>query len=157
MSTEIVGEAIFIGQGGDRFGEDRSMGITSLRYKVAPEDTQGRVFIIEQTMHAKGGPARHLHLEQDEWFYAVQGDFVIEIGEARYTMSDGDSCFAPRQVPHAWAYVGEGIGRIVIAFTPAGMMEAFFNKTMQAKAMPAPDPELWLAHGMKLVGPPLAV
>ncbi len=157
MSKKSAAGAMFIGQGEDRFGQERSMGITSLRYKIATQDTDGRAFVIEQTMHAKGGPARHLHMEQEEWFYVVQGEFVIEIGEDRYTLSDGDACFAPRQVPHVWAYVGEGIGRILIAFTPAGKMEAFFNETIKARAMPPQDPELWLAHDMQLLGPPLTV
>lgn len=26
-------------------------------------------FILESTFLAKGGPARHLHYDQDEWFY----------------------------------------------------------------------------------------
>jgi len=60
-------------------------------------------------------------------------------------------------VPHVWAYVGTGPGRILIAFTPAGKMEAFFNETTKARAMPGQDPDLWRAHGMEVVGPPLPV
>ena len=36
--------------------------------------------MLENTFHAKGGPARHLHYDQDEWFYAVEGEFIIEVG-----------------------------------------------------------------------------
>jgi quercetin 2,3-dioxygenase len=64
---------------------------------------------------------------------------------------------APRQVPHVWAFVGEARGRILIAFLPAGKMEAFFREVTKANAMPPQDPELWRAHGMELLGPPLLI
>jgi hypothetical protein len=36
-------------------------------------------------------------------------------------------------------------------------MEAFFRVVTAADAMPPRDPDLWRAHGMELLGPPLAV
>jgi quercetin 2,3-dioxygenase len=72
-------------------------------------------------------------------------------------LQPGDSLLAPRCVPHVWASVGETRGRILITFMPAGKMEAFFRAVTKANAMPPQDPELWRAHGMELVGPPLAV
>jgi hypothetical protein len=36
-------------------------------------------------------------------------------------------------------------------------MEAFFRVVTAADAMPPQDPDLWRAHGMELLGPPLAV
>ena len=113
--------------------------------------------MLENTFHTKGGPARHLHYEQDEWFYCVEGEFVIEVGQERMTLSPGDSVFAPRKVPHVWAHVGDARGRILIAFTPAGQMEAFFREVTKANAMAPQDPALWRAHGMELLGPPLQV
>jgi quercetin 2,3-dioxygenase len=56
-----------------------------------------------------------------------------------------------------WAFVGEGVGRMIVAFTPAGKMEAFFREVTTTEAMPAMDPDLWLAHGMRVLGPPLPV
>ena len=121
-----------------------------------PHDSAG-LLILENTFHAPGGPARHLHYDQDEWFYVVEGEFVIEIGDERRQLQPGDSVLAPRQTPHVWAYIGGARGRILIAFQPAGLMEAFFREVTKAQAMPPQDPALWQAHGMQLVGPPLTV
>jgi hypothetical protein len=63
--------------------------------------------------------------------------------------------FAPRQIPHMWAYTGGIRGSILIAFTPAGKMESFFREVTKVNAMPAQDPNLWRAHDMELLGPPL--
>ncbi len=154
-----VPRALLVRSGEDRFGEYRGLGISAIQFKVMPQDSSG-IFVIENTFRAKGGPARHLHYEQEEWFYALEGEFVFEIGEERFRLHPGESLLAPRRVPHVWAYTGVStgnLGRILIAFMPAGKMEAFFREVTKANAMPPQDPELWRAHGMELVGPPLQV
>lgn len=140
----------------DQFGEHRGLGVSAITFKVTPKDSDG-VFIIENTFHEKGGPARHLHYDQDEWFYAVEGEFILEVGQEKFTLNPGDSVLAPRKVPHVWAYTGGGRGRMLIAFMPAGKMESFFREVTKANAMPPQDPELWRSHGMELLGPPLKV
>lgn len=145
-----------VAAGDDQFGEHRSLGVSAISFKVSMQDRNG-LLIIENTFHARGGPARHLHYEQDEWFCALEGEFVIEVGQERLRMTPGDSLLAPRNVPHVWAFVGEGRGRMLIVFSPAGTMEAFFREVTKAHAMPPQDPALWRAHGMELLGPPLPV
>lgn len=155
MSTSTP-DAIRVAAGADCLGEQRGLGVSVIAFKVVPSDNSG-LLILENTFHAKGGPARHLHTDQEEWFYAVEGEFVIEIGLERLRLYPGDSLMAPRQVPHVWAHVGDGQGRMLIAFNPAGKMEAFFREVTKADAMPPQDPALWRAHGMELLGPPLRV
>ena len=148
--------AFLVAAGEDRFGEDRGLGISFIRFKVMPEDSRN-IFVIENEFHGKGGPARHLHHDQEEWFYAVEGEFIAEVGQESVRLSPGDSLLAPRQVPHVWAHIGEGRGRMLIVFNPAGKMEAFFREVTKANAMPPQDPALWQAFGMELLGPPLVV
>lgn len=145
-----------IAAGEDRFGDYRGLGVSSIQFKVLPQDSNG-ILILENTFHDKGGPARHLHYEQDEWFYAVEGEFIIEVGQEQMRLNPGDSLVAPRNVPHVWAHVGNTPGRILIAFMPAGRMEAFFREVTKTNAMPAQDPKLWRDHGMELLGPPLSL
>lgn len=141
--------------GADLFGEKRGLGVSEISFKVVPKDEQG-LFVIENTFHTKGGPAKHLHFEQDEWFYAVEGEFILEVGQERFTLQPGDSLLAPRKIPHVWAFSGNSSrGRMLITFMPAGKMEAFFREVTKANAMPPQDPQLWKAHGMELLGPPL--
>ena len=140
----------------DQFGERRGLGVSAITFKVTPKDSNG-IFIVENTFHEKGGPAKHLHYDQDEWFYAVEGEFLLEVGQEQFRLKPGDSVLAPRKIPHVWAYTGGNRGRMLIAFMPAGKMEAFFREVTKANAMPPQDPELWRSHGMELLGPPLKV
>ena len=156
MNNIPAAPALHVAAGEDRFGGHRGLGISTIAFKVVPQDSSG-VLILENTFQAKGGPARHLHYDQDEWFYAVEGEFLMEVGQERLRLKPGDSLLAPRKVPHVWAYVGDARGRILIAFMPAGRMESFFREVTRANAMPPQDPELWRAHGMELLGPPLSV
>lgn len=147
---------VWVAAGADRYGEHRGLGISRIDFKL-PSAEGGGILIIENVLHARGGPARHLHYQQDEWFYAMEGAFVIEVGAERFTLDPGDSLLAPRRVPHVWAHVGGGFGQLLLAFAPAGSMEAFFREVTRHGVMLAQDPALWRAHGMELLGPPLAV
>jgi mannose-6-phosphate isomerase-like protein (cupin superfamily) len=148
--------ALLLAAGADREGESRGLGISAIAFKVSTSDPAGP-FILENTFLAKGGPARHLHYDQEEWFYILEGAFQFEVGAHRFHLQPGDSRLPPRQVPHVWAFVSEGRGRILVAFFPAGKMEAFFREVTRANAMPPQDPGVWRAHGMELLGPPLPV
>ncbi len=134
-------------------------GTRAIDFKVSTLDTNGDLFIIEVTDDRKGGPPRHLHREQEEWFYVIDGEYAVEIGDERYRLGPGDSILAPRGVPHAWAHVGEGTGRQLLAFQPAGKMEAFFGELSKVAGIPQPEvmQELFSSHGMEMTGPPLPV
>ncbi len=151
-----VPSVVHVAAGEDRYGEHRGLGVSTIAFKLVPQDSGG-ILVLENTFHKKGGPARHLHYNQDEWFYCVEGEFLFEVGQERLTLRPGDSLLGPRNVPHVWAHVGDTTGRILIAFMPAGQMEAFFREVTKANAMPPQEPALWRAHGMELVGPPLPV
>lgn len=146
--------------GGDRYQEYRTVfGTMSIDFKVSASDTNGGLFVVENTDNAKGGPPRHFHHEQEEWFYVVESEYVVEIGDERHRLGPGDSVLAPRKVPHVWAHVGEGTGRLIVTFQPAGEMEAFFGELSQVQGSPQPEElrRLFYSHGMEVVGPPLKV
>src|SRR5260221_13329851 len=110
--------ALLLAAGADQEGESRGLGISTIAFKVSAP-TPSDPFILENTFLAKGGPARHLHYDQDEWFYVLEGEFQFEVGAERFRLQPGDSLLAPRRVPHVWAFVGEPRGRILVAFFKA--------------------------------------
>lgn len=128
-------------------------------FKVTTADTAGNFFLIEQRELRRFGPPRHVHPEQDEWFRPLQGTYRIEVGDEKFLAGPGDLVFAPRGVPHVWTHVEDDPGGMLVAFQPAGKMEAFFHAFTKFATMP-PMSEmrgLFHAHGMEIVGPPLPV
>lgn len=149
---------VYVPSGKDRHKEELKIwGVVPLQVKISTEDSKGALFVFEHSNMKGGGPPRHVHHEQDEWFYALRGEFAVEIGGEKFRLKPGDSLFAPRKVPHVWAYVGDGPGTILLAVQPAGTMEAFFREGAKMTAPPTKqEAARWFAnHGMEIVGPPL--
>jgi quercetin dioxygenase-like cupin family protein len=132
-----------------------------IHVKVATQESGGAMFMTEQPIDRRGsGPPKHYHEEQDEWFYCLAGEYVVEIGDQRFRLLPGDSVLGPRRVPHAFVYDAAGPGRILIGFTPAARIEQFFRDLEKRGEYfgngSAEDREL--AHrlyGIVNVGPPL--
>lgn len=153
--------AHYVPAGRDRFRRQREIRLTKtvIDIKVSTMDTDGALSVAEITSLHKGGPARHLHHEQEEWFYVLEGEYVIEVGEERYEPGPGDSVLAPREVAHVWAHVGEGTGRLIAALQPAGEIEAFFEDLAKLSSTPEREElrRVFSSHGMELVGAPLSI
>ena len=155
-----VRTAHYVPAGMDRLrGKREVFGSRVIDTKVSAQDTNGGLYVSEVIDVQKGGPARHLHHEQEEWFYVVEGEYIIEVGEERYELGPGDSVLALRKVAHVWAYVGEGTGKLIAALQPAGQMEAFFDELVRLGSSPRHEElrKAFSSHGMELVGPPLSI
>jgi len=141
-----------VGAGQDRMGKVRTLGFSSLAFKVTAEQTAGNLFVIEHTnLMPGGGPALHLHLSQQEWFYVLGGQVVIDIGAQRAHLYAGESVLALPHIPHTFSAVG-GPAHLLIAFTPAGKMEQYF---LDAEANPqlAATADFMNRYEMQWVGP----
>jgi mannose-6-phosphate isomerase-like protein (cupin superfamily) len=147
--------------GNDRHAQSglKIWGLLPLTNMLSSKDTGGMLYVFQHTDVYKGGPPRHVHHDQDEWFYVIKGEFVAEIGAERFHLKTGDSLFAPRRVPHAWAHVGETPGTLMTAVSPAGTFETFLMDTTRHATLPSPQEiaDAFAAHAMTVIGPPLAI
>ncbi|HLZ87484.1 MAG TPA: cupin domain-containing protein [Puia sp.] len=147
-------------KGKDHFQEELLIMGGQFDCKVSAKDTNGDLCIYDTTRQEKGGPVLHVHFNQDEWFYIIKGEFIARVGEDTLSLKPGDSAFAPRKIPHAFAKISEGEGQMLVLFQPAGSMEDFFKQMSKLGKNIPKDQEralknLWEAHGMAMVGPPL--
>ena len=148
-----------------RAGLDRNdhhqvvLGGMVIDFKVTSRDNPGGLFVMEGTQTKRGGPPRHVHYEQDEYFYILEGRYMFEVGGDRFEVGPGDSLFGPRRLPHTFMFTGEGRGRMLIAYQPAGKMEAFFTALAARPGIPEPEElkDLFARHGMEITGAPLAL
>jgi quercetin dioxygenase-like cupin family protein len=146
--------------GKDRYQEELMIMGGQFDCKVSGKDTNGQLSIYDTIRQEKGGPALHLHHKQDEWFYVTKGEFTVKVGDDTFNLKAGDTAFAPRKVPHAFAKTNEGEAQMLIVFQPAGSMEDFFKQVSKFGTHIPKDQEqalkdLWKTHGMEVVGPPL--
>jgi quercetin dioxygenase-like cupin family protein len=129
--------------------------------KVSTQETGGALFVTEQPAGPRGsGPPKHYHEDADEWFYCLEGVYVVEIGDERFRLGPGDSVLGPRRVPHAFAFDADGRGKLLVGFSPAGNMERFFRdlekRGIYFGSGTAADKETARRlYGIVNVGPPL--
>ena len=139
----------------DRFGTPVTFLNGRLDTKLSARDTGGALCVVDTIRGRRGGPPLHLHFDQDELFFVLEGRFRFRIGDDVHEVGPGDFLFGPRRVPHAFVNLTE-TGRLMVAFQPAGTMEAFF-----ASGLLDPTTEefrqLSRDHGMDVLGPPLAL
>jgi mannose-6-phosphate isomerase-like protein (cupin superfamily) len=160
QNTDRAKKGIKVDNGKDCFLEELLIMGGQFDRKVSGKDTDDDLCIYDTIRQAKGGPALHIHHKQDEWFYIIKGDFIVQVGEETFTLKPGDSAFAPRTIPNAFAKTSEGEAQMLILFQPAGSMEEFFKQMAKlGKEIPKNQEQvlkdLWKTHGMEVVGPPL--
>jgi len=148
-----------VAAGADREAKMRPLGPNLASYKVLTRETGGGLFVMEETNRTKGGPPLHLHHAEDELFYVLEGEYIVQVGEQRSRLKTGDCVLGPRGIPHAFARVGESTGRLLISYAPAGKMEAFFNEItgITPPGKYANDADMLRAYGMEAVGPQIPV
>ena len=112
FADEKEGTVHLVEAGTDRTGQPHKAARANshLDFKVLTHETSGALFIMKNR-NVRGGPPRHIHYEQ-EWFYFVKGsdEVLMEVGEKKLRLKPGDSLFAPRNVSHVWAYLGQQPG-----------------------------------------------
>lgn len=146
--------------GKDRFDKSITLFEGDTFYtKVSTQDTDGDMYVFESTRIKEGGPILHTHYDTDEWWYVLQGEFLIKVGDRTYNAKAGDVVFGPRKVPHTFAKVGQGEAKVMICHQPAGKMEEYFKKISEGVAKDMSEEErnnLRKEHGFEKVGPPIS-
>jgi mannose-6-phosphate isomerase-like protein (cupin superfamily) len=130
----------------------------SITVKADTRGTNGSLTVLELLVAPKSGPARHIHLREDEVWWVLEGDFRFKAGDTMLRAAAGGMAFGPRGLPHNFQNIGETPGRLLIITSPSGV-ERFFE---QFAALPAPvdgDGLAAVGHAnwIEFIGPPLAV
>ena len=140
--------------GEDIESQNRSLGFSRICFKISTQETGGNFFLFEHSNLLPGGPPLHLHYNQEEWFYVIEGEVLVQIGDKRFQLKPGDSVLAPRKVPHTFTAVGARPAKMHIGYTPADKIEQFFRVLANGKP-PVWDAALFRKYNCELLGPPL--
>jgi quercetin dioxygenase-like cupin family protein len=111
MSAEEMFRGFKVSEGKDRFEERIEISGDLAACKVSAQDTHGAMCVFELT-GGQCGP-RHIHHDQDEWMYIIEGEFDFEIGGQLLRAHPGDTVFLPRKVAHGWTPAGQTRGRVL--------------------------------------------
>jgi mannose-6-phosphate isomerase-like protein (cupin superfamily) len=128
-----------------------------LTIKVASRDTDNAFTVFEGWTNPLQGPPLHVHRDQDEWWYILDGEFLFEVGGQEIHARTGDVVFAPRGIPHTFQNVGATPGHTLTSAVPGGMDEFFEALEMAAPRGSVPDPAkldpVCEKYGQAILGP----
>ena len=85
--------------------------------KIGRDDTGGAYGLVEVVVPEGLGSPWHVHPEEDEWFYVLEGELTFWVGDTRLSLRSGSFAFGPKGVPHTF-YAGPGGARALVGFAP---------------------------------------
>jgi quercetin dioxygenase-like cupin family protein len=135
--------------------------------KVAAGDSESGLALVEFVAPRGFGPPLHVHSEEDEVMYVLDGEIRIDLGPGDSTVvSAGAVVTLPHGVPHVWQVLSAEARFLTIN---AGRREGTsFDQFVAALGTPAdpdalPDPveidpghvaQVCARHGIEVLGPP---
>lgn len=148
---------------GETDGELLWFGGGLLTLKVTSEQSGGALFLLEDIAQRGKTTPLHLHPDEDETFYVLEGELLVHIDGEEHTAGPGAVAFIPRGTPHAFLVTSEQ-ARWLAFVTPGISIEAFMRDAGDpAPRRVAPPPEIDIARikaagertgAMEVLGPP---
>jgi quercetin dioxygenase-like cupin family protein len=99
----------------------------TLTFKATAADTGGAYTLVDVLAAPGEGPPPHIHDNEDETFYVLDGRFEILVAERLIDAGPGTFALVPRGTVHRFRCVDDRPGRILVMFTPGGL-EGFFRE-----------------------------
>jgi len=155
MMSQLSDQALYVKQGQ---GKLITVGHDSTFFKACGSQTDGRFDFMETLVHPLQGPPLHIHSEQDDTFYVLEGQLTVQIGEEIMDLGPGDFACARKGTPHTFTNVTDQPVRVLNIMTPGG-----FDQTLE-ELLPlyfaeTPDPAAIEAvcqkHQVSFIGPTL--
>ena len=110
--------------------------------KVTTEQSGGAFFLLEDIANRGKTTPLHVHPDDDETFYVLEGELLVHIDGAEYVAGAGAVAFAPRGKPHAFLVTSER-ARFLGLVTPGAGVERFIREAGDpAPGRIAPPPEI---------------
>ncbi len=107
------------------------------------------------------GPPLHVHREQDDTFFVLEGVLAVQVGDEVFDLGPGDFATVPPGVPHTFSNIRKDQPpvKVVNLMTPGGLDEQFRDMSLMGEAASDPDEvaQLREKHGVTMVGPTLGV
>ena len=122
---------------------------------LSGKDTDGQFTMWTEVTPPGGGPPPHYHLNDDEWFFPLEGRVEFFKDNSWTEVPMGTTVFMPKGVVHAFRNPGDTPLKMLIHTTPSGF-ETFFARCAEEFSKPGPPDmariiEISAEHGIHFV------
>ena len=167
MSTETAKASVLVRGPGEG---PATWALGSLFERLASHnETAGAFGMSLVTQPAGTATPLHIHTEEDEAFYVLDGNMTYSADGQIYRLSTGSFIFLPRGLPHGFRVTGSDPVRFLAVVLPGALMNLYdeVGRPADQHHLPQPDQQLlaadvqrWLEasprYGLRIVGPPIA-
>ena len=94
-------------------------------------ETDGDYIALEALVPPDGGPPLHIHHDQIETFYILEGEMEMTLGDHVYEAKAGDFVHVSKGTPHRFLNLSRTTTKMVFTFVPAGDIEEFFRESFK--------------------------
>ena len=123
--------------------------------------TGGRFDFMVGNIGYLTGPPLHVHREQDDTFFVLEGVLAVQVGDEVFDLGPGDFATFPPGVPHTFDNIRKDQPPVKVCnlMTPGGLDELFRDMTAMGDAErdSARMTEHMEKHGVTMIGPSLGV
>ena len=78
-------------------------------FKVRGEQADGKLTAFETVVAPREGPPLHVHGDEDETLYVLEGEVRFKLGDELYVGGPGAFAFVPRGTSHTFQNVGDAL------------------------------------------------
>lgn len=121
--------------------------------------TGGNFDFMVGSIEYLSGPPLHVHEEQDDTFYVLEGVLAVQVGDDVHDLGPGDFASVPPGVPHTFDNIRKDQPPVKVCnlMTPGGLDRQFREVSESAGVISDPEESAWIRkkHGITHVGPPL--
>ena len=96
-----------------------------IKFHADSTDTSGRFALLEMEGRPGNEPPLHVHRNEDELFYVMDGQLKVLRENEEITLTPGQSAFLPRNVAHTFKVASSHV-RFLNYITPGGF-EGYFR------------------------------
>jgi quercetin dioxygenase-like cupin family protein len=107
--------------------------------KATADNTGGQMTIVEVTGPPDWEGPLHVHHNEDESFWVLDGSAVIEIGDHTIKARAGDYVLGPKHIPHRYTTGPDGC-RMLFILTPGGFEDVLRATSIRAASRTLPPP-----------------
>jgi quercetin dioxygenase-like cupin family protein len=113
--------------------------------KAGGADTRNAFTVIEAECPAGSGPQPHIHHDEEEAFYLLEGELSITCGEQTWTATPGAFALLPRGIQHSWRASAAGRARMLQITSPAQFERFAAEVGEPAETLEIPLPGTWIS------------
>jgi len=110
--------------------------------KAGGAETGRGVSFMEFFTRRGDEPPVHVHEEEDEIFYVLDGDLTVRCGDESFRLAPNGFVFLPRNIPHGFSIHSDGLVRMLVVNVSAESTENFGERIENEGILLATDAAL---------------